>query len=222
MDVIFDGPGKLCILQEGVTSFDVIDLYSDWKAWVMQGDNAKYLQAFRNVGGDPLGGDINIAPYYFLTNGWRVRPAETDHDLIVAGNLLTEEGDFPFVRTIGLYQVEIRMVTSSASTVITIQGEGSGLSVEEHDQLMGIPLITLTTEEHSQLMNLITSMQSMIVEGSLTLVQAIRLMLSVLAGKSSGGGTDTVRFKDVSGLIDRIIATVDTSGNRTDVEVDPS
>lgn len=53
------------------------------------------------------------------------------------------------------------------------------------------------------------------VEGSLTLEQATRLMLSVLTGKSSGGGTTTVTFRDIADSKNRIVATVDDNGNRT-------
>ena len=55
------------------------------------------------------------------------------------------------------------------------------------------------------------------VEGTLTLVQAQRLMLAVLTGKSSGGGTTTVTFRDTADSKDRVVATVDVSGNRSAV-----
>ena len=54
-----------------------------------------------------------------------------------------------------------------------------------------------------------------VVEGSTTLRQAIRLALSVLTGKSSGGGTATLVFRDIGDTKDRISATVDADGNRT-------
>ena len=56
-----------------------------------------------------------------------------------------------------------------------------------------------------------------VVEGTITLRQAVRLMLSVLTGKSSGGGSTTVIFRDIADSKNRISATVDTSGNRTAV-----
>jgi hypothetical protein len=45
--------------------------------------------------------------------------------------------------------------------------------------------------------------------------QAMRILLAALAGKSSGGGTVTLTFRDVADSKARITATVDTSGNRT-------
>ncbi len=58
---------------------------------------------------------------------------------------------------------------------------------------------------------------SEVVEGTTTLEQAIRLMLSILTGKSSGGGTNTLTFRDIGDSKDRLICTVDGHGNRTAV-----
>jgi len=60
------------------------------------------------------------------------------------------------------------------------------------------------------------------VEGTYTLRQILRLLASVLAGESSGGGTATVTFRNLDDDTDRVVATVDTSGNRTAVTLDVS
>ncbi|HDZ13378.1 hypothetical protein LCGC14_0643710 [marine sediment metagenome] len=54
-----------------------------------------------------------------------------------------------------------------------------------------------------------------VIEGSITLRQVMKLVLSVLTGISSGGGTDTIVFRDIGDTKDRILATVDSNGNRT-------
>ena len=59
-----------------------------------------------------------------------------------------------------------------------------------------------------------------VVEGTLTLRQIARLLLAVLAGKSSGGGTTTIAFRDQADTKDRISATVEADGDRTAVSVD--
>jgi len=61
-----------------------------------------------------------------------------------------------------------------------------------------------------------------LVEGVLTLKETLRVMLAVLAGRSDGGGTGTIKFKDLGGTFDRITATVDVVGNRTNVVLDGS
>lgn len=59
-----------------------------------------------------------------------------------------------------------------------------------------------------------------VIEGSLTLRQAIRIYLAALAGKSTGGGTSTLTFRDNADSKARITATVDADGNRTAITLD--
>lgn len=59
-----------------------------------------------------------------------------------------------------------------------------------------------------------------VVEGTLTLRQAVRLMLASLTGKATGGGTSTVNFRDVGDTKNRIVMTTDANGNRTAVTRD--
>ena len=60
------------------------------------------------------------------------------------------------------------------------------------------------------------------VENNQTIRQAMRLILAVLVGKVSGGGSSTVTIRDTNDLVDRIVATVDGDGNRSSVTLDPS
>lgn len=57
-------------------------------------------------------------------------------------------------------------------------------------------------------------------EGSITMRNFMRIMLAALAGKTTGGGTTTVAFRDQADTKDRIAATVDASGNRSSVTID--
>lgn len=57
-------------------------------------------------------------------------------------------------------------------------------------------------------------------EGSTTLRQLLRGVASVLMGKSAGGGTTTITFRDSADAKNRIDATVDSNGNRTSVTLD--
>jgi hypothetical protein len=59
-----------------------------------------------------------------------------------------------------------------------------------------------------------------VIEGATTFRQMLRLILSVLAGKSSGGGTVTLTFRDLADSKNRITATVDANGNRTTMVLD--
>ena len=59
------------------TSVTAKAAYAAWVDWLVLADNSKYLPAFRTAGGDDLGSGLSIPPYYFLLNGWRVRPVLT-------------------------------------------------------------------------------------------------------------------------------------------------
>jgi hypothetical protein len=125
--VTFDGPNKLIIVNNGETSLDVaIDLYSDWKEWMVLVDNAKYPIAMRTVGGDPTSGGKSVAPYFFLSNGWKIRPYEGSHTLTLDGNLFTDEpgiyGYNLFVSTLGSYAVLTAVNLTSDAVGITTEG----------------------------------------------------------------------------------------------------
>jgi hypothetical protein len=57
-------------------------------------------------------------------------------------------------------------------------------------------------------------------ETGITLRKAINIILAALAGKSSGGGTTTIKFRDQADGKDRVTATVDSDGNRTAITND--
>ncbi|MBI5255532.1 MAG: hypothetical protein HY855_03460, partial [Burkholderiales bacterium] len=58
------------------------------------------------------------------------------------------------------------------------------------------------------------------VEGSTTVVQALRLALATLGGKADGLATTTVHYRDLADSKNRVTATVDADGNRTAVTLD--
>lgn len=232
MTLAFDGQAKIVTITAS-TTLNVKDLWSRWVDWLLTSDNSKYPLAMSQVGGDVIDqqAGTSIPAYIYLLNGWKIRPMEADHTLkVTEGILLTVDSSDPFIDTEGAYTVRVNYQQPvQAITVST--GGGGGLTQDEHDQLMGLPvgtlttqehdqlmalpLDTLTTEEHNQLMGIQAELESLIIEGQLTFPQAMRLMLAVLAGKSTGGGTPEVRFRDLADAKDRIIAAVDDDGNRT-------
>jgi len=54
-----------------------------------------------------------------------------------------------------------------------------------------------------------------IVEGTITVKEALSIFLAILSGKSSGGGTATIIFRDTADTKNRLVVTVDAKGNRT-------
>jgi len=58
-------------------------------------------------------------------------------------------------------------------------------------------------------------------EGALSIEEALRVILAALAGLSTGGGTASVKFRDLADEKDRIAATLSlTTGNRNEVVLD--
>lgn len=112
--VTFDGPNKLIVADAGVTDLDVkVDLYSDWKEWVILSDNSKFLTAFSAVGGEDLPGGNFLGSTFFLENGWKIRPDEATHVLTVDGNLYARDGSDPYVDTLGAFTVRIQQKFSN-------------------------------------------------------------------------------------------------------------
>lgn len=59
-----------------------------------------------------------------------------------------------------------------------------------------------------------------VVEGTLTLRHIAKLILSFIGGKASGGGTASIAFRDNADTKDRIVITVNGSGDRSAVTLD--
>jgi hypothetical protein len=117
--VIFDGVTRTITVKSGSVDVDVqVDLYSDWKEFVKDGDNAKFLPAFRTVGGDPLVAGLTLGRYFFLTNGWQLRPQSgTADDVVLDGNIFHDDG-IDVVETSGS-DVQLWQNVVSSLTVIS-------------------------------------------------------------------------------------------------------
>jgi len=129
--VTFDGVNKLIICDDGTISLNVKAMYSMWKEWMLVSDNSKYAQAFRVVGGDPTVGNNIITPYFFLLNGWKIRPQEANHTLTVDGILLTDDSSDAFVDTLGTYRIGINQIVPIYTESVLMETGTSGLTPEE-------------------------------------------------------------------------------------------
>lgn len=129
MALTIDPAAKRFILDS--TSVTAKALYAAWVDWVAASDNAKYLPAFRTAGGDDLGGGLSIPPYYFLQNGWRVRPMEANQTLVIDGNLFVDGGGDPIVSTLGVFQVLVKSVVPVQAQGISTSGSAAGPSAAD-------------------------------------------------------------------------------------------
>ena len=58
-----------------------------------------------------------------------------------------------------------------------------------------------------------------LIYNDLSLKEAIKILLAVNAGKSTGGGTSSIKFRDINDTKDKISAVVDQNGNRSNITI---
>lgn len=77
----------------GITELDFkIDVYSDGKEdWLADSDLAKHEFPIRAIGGDPGAGGT-FDPTFFVAAPWKILPHDSDHDLVITGNVFREVG----------------------------------------------------------------------------------------------------------------------------------
>lgn len=135
--VTFDGPNKLILVNEGVTSLDWgQDVYSAWKEWLLLNSNKEnpgFLPAIRVVGGDPIDESEGrfLGATFFLTNGWRLRTWSGNHRLVVNGNVFTEEGDPIDVPTLGNNNTVIQQTVSNLIDLVKVTGDVAAADLAE-------------------------------------------------------------------------------------------
>ena len=118
MAITLNGAAKRIILDSASVSAAQI-----WSAWVDWHEaNQQWPLAFQLVGGNALGGGLFIPPYFFLLNGWRVRPMEASHNLLIEGNLFVDGGGVPVVGTLGTYQVNVNYTVPVQAQGIATSG----------------------------------------------------------------------------------------------------
>lgn len=91
----FVGETRQIIVNPGFDEISVKrDIYSAWKEWAQLRDNAKFLPAVRNIGGDPTTGNLLAGDIYFLINGWTV---VINHRVKVNGVLFNDDAEDAYI-----------------------------------------------------------------------------------------------------------------------------
>lgn len=81
---------------------------------------------------------------------------------------------------------------------------------------------TLTANPGPTAATIASAVMTYAVETGWTMEEMLRITTAVLAGKVSGAGTGTEVFRDINDTKNRVTATVDSSGNRSAITLDPS
>lgn len=134
---IFDTQNKLIILKPGVESLPLLDLYSRWKEWAMEDDNLKYPPILSIVGGDVIDETTSIAPHVFIHDGYKIKPQESDHTLVVYGGVLV--GDDLFSLTNSNYKIIVKLIQPVYAIGVNRTGgssNGGGLTSQQSTMLL--------------------------------------------------------------------------------------
>ncbi len=146
--VSFDGVTKVITVSTGINQLHVLsDVYSAWKRWVLADDiNMSFPVAMTSTGGDTINSESTTPAYFFMENGWKIKPWEGHHELRLVGNLLvrravsdgvgTEADNSPIVPTAGNYKVSVERNTTIAPTVAV----GSGVTVQDKHDIINMLL----------------------------------------------------------------------------------
>jgi hypothetical protein len=127
----FDGSSKIITLSSGTVSMSVKDLWSRWVDWYLTSDNGKFLPAMEQVGGQVISvtNSSYVPVYVTLINGWKIRPQESNHTLIVnEGVLISSDNLSPFVNTIGAYNVQVNFQQPVEAISISTAATGTDLT----------------------------------------------------------------------------------------------
>lgn len=128
MAITFDGPNKRIILDSA--SVSAATIWSRWVDWAAS--NPQWLPAFRQNGGDVVDPSLGIysPTYFFLQNGWRVRPMEANQTLVITGNLVVEGGGVPVVATLGAFNVSAQYTVPVQAQAIATGGSSGPTAAE--------------------------------------------------------------------------------------------
>lgn len=143
---------------------------------------------------------------------------QIDANVLSGGTSASMVWEYP-VREItsgGTSASEIWNYISRTITSASGLGLASGSSVES---ITGTSASTIWEYENRTITSA-SAILNTLVEGAYTVEDVLKIMVAVLAGKSSGGGSTEITFRDLSDSLDRIVATVDVSGNRSSVILD--
>ena len=183
--ILFDPAAKRIVLDS--VAVTASELWSRWVDWAVLSDNAKYLPAFRQAGGDDLGGGLSIPPYMFLLNGWRVRPLEANQTVIITGNLFVDGGGVPVVSTLGNFNVSVQYTVPVQAQGISTSGStgpsASDIAAAVRLELQGELLRVLE----------LSKLHGLVIGSDLVVTETTRTAGTVAQTIATAGSTTTVR-----------------------------
>ena len=118
----------------------------------------------------------------------------------------------------GVKLVDLTTLTTTTTTATTTTNVTNDVGITQAgaDKAWGTAARALTDKANFTLSAVgIDAIIDEVIEGALTLREAIRLTVAMMAGKSSGGGTNTLIYRNYGDTLNRLTFTVTAVGNRT-------
>jgi len=170
--VTFDGVNRWILINEGETDIDVqVDIYSDWKEWVLLENNLKYFPPLNTVGGEPTIGAERLDVTYFLINGWRIKPYPGSYTLNLVGNIFdVDGGEIKVPADIDpLFPNNIAINTNTSVIVrqLTASGSSGGGSLDP-DSIVSASLFGAQESALYNIENRVISIENKITSGDIT------------------------------------------------------
>ena len=137
-----DGPNRLIYLSVDTVDTEVhpIDIYKEMRELRKTDESLRkydvFLQAYGNVS---KGSGKYTERYVVEIDGTRIIPYDANSFLTITGTIITDDGNEGidcFDRSGLTYRVDINYIPPQVEVIVI--SSGSGLSTEEHDQLMQI------------------------------------------------------------------------------------
>jgi hypothetical protein len=124
--------GRASEVSGGFFEFTQEELYDEWFDWALDDNNLRYYPAFRNTGGDDIGGGSYVGNYIFLMNDtWKGVPPDVDPVTVqITGSFY---GDNPLVTTMEMIagNTTTLLVRNSALAIGIETGGGGGATAAQ-------------------------------------------------------------------------------------------
>lgn len=174
--------------------------------------------------GTLLGSDASVA---VTTQGRAAVPANLSLVVSLSGEstLTLTSADATLSLTIGLSGEATWTLTPTGALGMIVPVSGTApITLTGTADLKGLLSMSGDSSSFTELSpeSLARAVWSEVIEHGYTAEQLVRLLTAMAAGKSSGFGTATATFRNLADSKARLTATLDGSGNRTAVTVDPT
>jgi len=122
---------------------------------------------------------------------------------------------------VGWYHCPLNTTDTSASGILQLAVHVAG-ALPVWDSWMVVPANVYDSVTGTDLLEVSgSSILTETIDSTYSFKEVLQIMAAVMAGKVTGGNTSTITFRDLGDGTNRVVATVDSNGNRTNVVITP-